>query len=222
MKPFAGFTSSETFTQVPDTLFRLLGEIDDLNELKVTLYVLWRIEHMEGAFRQICRSEILEDQAFMQGLPLKSLDAGLALAVERGTLLLVRNAQGGFYFLNSPRGRASAEAMQKGDWRASAGVSAPPREVPNSFKLYEENIGPLTPLIADTLKDAEKTYSPEWLAEAIELAVKQNARKWNYVEAILRRWKEEGRAEKQNRRDDQASRGGDVARKVEDFLKPKR
>jgi len=39
----------------------------------------------------------------------------------------------------------------------------PPPERPNIFKLYEENIGPLTPLIADALKDAEKTYPPEWV-----------------------------------------------------------
>lgn len=224
MSPFEGFSSSETFIQVPDSLFRLLGEIDDLNELKVTLYVLWRIEHMEGAFRQICSSEIMEDEDFMKGVTARGLEAGLARAVQRGTLLLVKNGQGGFYFINSPRGRASAEAMRKGDWRASASasVSAPPREAPNVFRLYEENIGPLTPLVADTLKDAEKTYSAEWLADAIEVAVKQNARKWNYVEAILRRWKEEGRAEKQNRRDPEALRGSEVTRQVEDFLKPKR
>jgi DnaD/phage-associated family protein len=200
----------------------MLGEIDDLSELKVTLYVLWRIEHMEGAFRQICRSEIIEDGDFMQRFSSAALDAGLDLAVRRGTLLLVEHDQGGFYFLNSPRGRASAEAMKNGNWRASAIVSSPPRQVPNAFTLYEENIGPLTPLIADTLKDAEELYSAEWLAEAIELAVKQNARKWNYVEAILRRWKEEGRAEKQNRRDTQAVRGSEVTRKVEEFLKPRR
>jgi DnaD/phage-associated family protein len=222
MTAFDGFSSSETFTQVPDTLFRMLGEIDDLRELKVTFYVLWRIEHMEGAFRQICRSEILEDENFMQTFNPNDLDAGLEQAVQRGTLLVVKKAQSGFYFINSPRGRASADAMQKGDWRASASVSSPPRDVPNIFRLYEENIGPLTPLIADTLKDAEQTYSPEWLAEAIEMAVKQNARKWNYVEAILRRWKEEGHAEKQNRRDAQAIRGSEVTRKVEEFLKPKR
>jgi len=222
MTPFDGFSSSETFIQVPDALFRLLGEIDDLDELKVTLYVLWRIEHTEGAFRQICRSEIIADPDFMRGISLRGLDAGLELAVQRGTLLMFENADGGFYFLNSPRGRASLDAMQKGDWRGAGRPSLPPREVPNIFKLYEENIGPLTPLIADTLRDAEQTYSPEWLAEAIELAVRQNARKWNYIEAILRRWKEDGRAEKQNRRDADESRGDDVTRKVEEFLKRKR
>jgi len=218
MSPFDGFSSSETFTQVPDSLFRLLGEIDDLDELKVTLYVLWRIEHMEGAFRQICRSEIAEDDDFMQKLAADGLDSGLEKAVQRGTLLMVEN----FYFLNSPRGRASAEALKKGEWRAAAVSSSPPRDVPNVFKLYEENIGPLTPLIADALKDAEQVYSPEWMAEAIEQSAKLNKRSWKYIEAILRRWKEEGRAEKQNRRDTEASRGGDVARKVEDFFKPKR
>ncbi len=54
-----------------------------------------------------------------------------------------------------------------------------PLERPNVFKLYEENIGPLTPMIADALKDAENTFSPEWIAEAIELAVKNNKRSWN-------------------------------------------
>ncbi len=222
MNPFPGFTSSETFTSVPDSLFRLLGEIDDLDELKVTLYVLWRIEHMEGAFRHICRSEIAEDDGFMRGMSADGLDSGLEKAVQRGTLLLVANESGGFYFLNSPRGRASAEALAKGDWRAAAAPSAPPRDKPNVFKLYEENIGPLTPLIADALKDAEQLYSPEWMADAIEQSAKLNKRNWKYIEAILRRWKEEGRAEKQNRRDAETSRGGDVARKVEDFLKPKR
>ena len=218
MSPFTGFTSSETFTSIPDSLFRLLGEIDDLNELKLTLYVLWRIEHTEGAFRQICRSEIIEDTKLMSNISLDELDLGLSKAVQRGTLLRVENPDGGFYFLNSPRGRASAEAMRKGNWRASVTPSQPPREVPNIFKLYEENIGPLTPLIADALRDAEKLYEPEWIADALELAVKMNKRNWKYIEAILRRWKEEGRAEKQNRRNAEALSGDDVVRKVEEFL----
>jgi DNA replication protein len=219
---FDGFTSAETFTPVPDSFFRLLADINDLNELRLTLYVLWRIDHMEGAFRQICRSEILEDQDFMSGLTEAGLDSGLEKAVQRGTLLRVESPDGTFYFLNSPRGRASADAMQKGDWRASAVPSQPPREIPNVFKLYEENIGPLTSLIADAIKDAEQTYPSEWIAEAIEQAVKLNVRNWKYIEAILRRWKEEGHADKQNRRDSQTLRGDDVTRKIEDFLKPKR
>ena len=86
------------------------------------------------------------------------------------------------------------------------------------FKLYEENIGPLTPLIADALKDAEATYAPQWIADAIELAVEHNKRSWKYCEAILKRWKEEGRGQKQNRRDDQAARRRDAKDKIKQFL----
>ena len=111
--------------------------------------------------------------------------------------------------------------MPKASWqsRIRSHPSTPPPERPNIFKLYEENIGPLTPLIADALKDAEQTYPPEWVAEALEIAVKNNKRNWKYVEAILRRWKEEGHAKEQDRRDAQEARGRDVEGKVDDFLK---
>ena len=223
MSQFPGFSDEETFTRLPETFFRrLLNDIRDADELKVTLYVLWRIERMESAFRTISRKDMLADGEFLAGLGAAGLAAGLEKAVRRGTLLQVENESGDFYFLNSPRGRTSAEALKKGEWRAAAVPSTPPREIPNVFKLYEENIGPLTPLIADALKDAEQVYSSEWIADAVEQSAKLNKRSWKYIEAILHRWKEEGRAEKQNRRDTETSRGGDVARKVEDFLKPKR
>jgi DNA replication protein DnaD len=41
------------------------------------------------------------------------------------------------------------------------------------------------------------------VAEALGIAVKNNKRNWKYVEAILHRWKEEGHAKKQDRRDAQ-------------------
>ena len=219
---FKGFTDSEAFTQVPDSLFRqLLDEIDDLDELKVTLYMLWRIEHMESQFRYLCRSEVAEDSGFMKGMSAAGLDSGLEKAVRRGSLLKVESPEGGFYFLNSPRGRANAEAMRKGDWRASARStpSTPPPERPNIYKLYEENIGPLTPLIADALKDAETEYPPEWIEEALGEAVKRNKRNWKYVEAILRGWKEEGRGKEQNRQNAEELRGRDVEKLVEEFRK---
>ncbi len=223
MPQFDGFSSSETFTSLPDSLFRLLGEIDDLNELKLTLYVLWRIEHMEGAFRRIRREEIMADTAFTQTLSAAAVDSGLEKAVRRGTLLRVGQATGGSYFLNSPRGRAAAEALKKGQWRETArSEPAAPGERPNIFKLYEENIGPLTPLLADALKDAEQDYPAALIEAAFAEAVKLNKRNWKYIEAILKRWKEEGRGEKQDRRNAEKDHGRDVERKVEAFLKRSR
>ena len=214
MKKFTGFTDKDTFTQILDSFFQqLLNEFTDAEELKVTLYALWRFEHMEGRLRY------LREQDFAGIIP--DPGAGLERAVQRGSLLQVDKDAAVFYFLNSPRGRSAAEAFAKEKWHIPKGAlpSNPPPERPNIFKLYEENIGPLTPLIADSLKDAEQTYPSEWVAEALEIAVKSNKRNWNYVEAILRRWKEEGHAKEQDRRDAQEPRGNDVARKVEDFLK---
>ena len=60
--------------------------------------------------------------------------------------------------LNSPGGRAAAQAITEGTWSRDGGVSSTPMERPNIFGLYEQNIGPLTPLIADALKDAELSF----------------------------------------------------------------
>ena len=199
MKPFKGFTDSETFSVIPDKFFhQLLKQIEDVAELKVTLYLIWRIEHMEGPFRALSKMDFNVKDL---GLAADEITSGLEKAVKRGTLLKVQMEAVMYFLLNSPRGRAGAQALEHGRWNPATGVLAPPVERPNVFKLYEENIGPLTPLIADALKDAEEEFSGEWIGESIELAVKHNKRSWKYCEAILKRWKEEGRVEKQDRRD---------------------
>ena len=195
MTPFPGFTSSETFTQVPDSFIKMMNEIQDVAELKVTLFAIWRIEHMEGNFRAMSKVDF--DEAAL-GLNLEEIRFGLGKAVERQTLLRAENEVGVFFFLNSPRGRLSAEAFAKGQMKASASY------VPNKsnlFKLYEENIGALTPLLADMLKEAEREYPGVWFEEAFEIAVSRNVRNWKYIEAILRRWKENGKDERRDSQD---------------------
>ncbi len=193
---FAGFDERETFTPVPDSFFRLLGEMDDLDELKVTLYALWRMAHAEGSVHFLRQADFRE----VVGEP----QAALERAVKRGILLVARHGTRPLYFLNSPRGRAAAQALAQGLWQPGASPPLPPPPPrPNLFQLYEENIGPLTPLLADALKDAEQTYPADWIAEALEIAVKKNKRNWKYVEAILKRWKVEGHAKKQDRADTQ-------------------
>jgi DNA replication protein len=66
-------------------------------------------------------------------------------------------------------------------------------ERPNIFILYEQNIGLLSPLIADELRDAADSYPAEWIETAFREAVLHNKRKWSYIRAILRRWETEGR-----------------------------
>jgi len=195
MSSFPGFTSSETFTQVPDSFIKMMNEIQDVAELKVMLFAIWHIEHMEGNFRAMGEGDF--DEAAL-GLKVEEIRRGLGKALERQTLLRAENEAGVFFFLNSPRGRLSAEAFAKGQMKASASY------VPNKsnvFKLYEENIGALTPLLADMLREAEREYPGMWFEEAFEIAVSRNVRNWKYIEAILRRWKENGKDERRDSQD---------------------
>jgi DnaD/phage-associated family protein len=198
MKQFSGFTSQETFTQIPDSFFHLFKEIDDVAELKVTLYALWRIEHIEGHFRALCQTDFESDAL---GLNPQEIKLGLEKAAERGTLIVSSHEADTFYFLNSPRGRLAAEAFARGQWREAARIMSAPLKKSNIFKLYEENIGALTPLLSDMLREAEKTYPGEWFEEAFAIAVSKNVRNWKYVEAVLTRWKEKGKDERKDKQD---------------------
>jgi DnaD/phage-associated family protein len=216
MKTFKGFTDSESFTQLPDTFFhQLLSKIEDAAELKVTLHCLWRFEHMDGPFRVLCATDFEEKQL---GLSADQIGSALEASVRRGSLLKVEKDAVSYFLLNSPRGRAAARAIETGGWHPDASGAKVPVERPNIFRLYEENVGPLTPLIADALKDAEETYSEDWVAGAIELAVKNNKRSWKYCEAILKRWKDEGRAEKQDRRDPEKDRDKYIKGEYADYI----
>jgi|TARA_B100001750_G_scaffold248304_1_gene278181 DnaD/phage-associated family protein len=61
------------------------------------------------------------------------------------------------------------------------------------FKIYEENIGLVTPLVAESLAEAEKRYSSQWIVEAFKLATTRNKRSWAYISRILERWFIEGK-----------------------------
>jgi len=219
MEKFSGFPSGKLhLTPIPATFFsELLPEIDHLGELKVVLYAIWKLDRLSGDFRYLRREDFASDQRLMVGLGKNLRQAELALddslerAVMRGVFLVATielAAPENYYFLNSPKGRAAVEAIRDGKWRPTGEIDAPielGQERPNIFSLYEQNIGPLTPIMAEELRDAEQTYPAEWLDEAVRIAVENNKRSWRYIDAILRRWQEQGRDE-QNRRDTQEDR----------------
>ncbi len=68
--PFDGFPEGRVrLTPVPGSFFtELLPAIDHLGELKVSAYVFWRLDLLEGAFRYLRRTDFLEDEAFLRGL----------------------------------------------------------------------------------------------------------------------------------------------------------
>ena len=233
MNQFKGFPEGKVrFTALPESFFsELMPEIDHLGELKVTLYVFWRLNQMEGVFRYLRRANILEDPAFLRSLnenPHEAeaqLDEALERCLKRGSLLEAKIEMEGnqetFYFLNSPKGRVAVQAIDRGEWRPTGDPLTPLEFIqdrPNIFRLYEEHIGPLTPMIAESLQEAEDTYPAHWLEDAVRLAVENNVRRWSYVEAILRRWQEGGRDDRKDRRDTEKDRRRYIEGEFSDFI----
>jgi len=227
---FSGFgLGDENAISIPEPLFRaLLAQIDGLAELKLILYLFWRQSRVEGDFPYFTRQSLSADALFMAGLgddpqtAGEALQIALASALRRGAILQAEAPEKEglveVFFLNTPRGRAAVQAIARGKWRAGRlGAAGLPAERPNIFRLYEQNIGPLTPMIAETLRDAESEYPPEWIEEAVRIAVQKNARNWRYVAAILRSWKEKGRDE-QDRRDSQKDGSPYREDKFADFI----
>lgn len=230
---FKGFSAGKVrFTPVPGPFFReLLPEIDHLGELKVTLYAFWRLDRMEGVFRWLRRSDFLADAEFMRGLGAdpasaeSALDDALERCERRGTFLRAslhqEEGQENIYFINSPKGRAAIQAISRGEWRPEIDQQMPLellKDRPNIYRLYEEHIGPLTPMIAEALREAEDLYPESWIEEAIRIAVENNVRRWSYVEAILGRWQEGGRDERKDRRDSEKDRRRYVEGEFSDYI----
>lgn len=212
-KQFAGFQGGKIrFTQIPDPFFtELLPQIDDLNELRITLYIIWVLEQREGNIRFVRRSEMLADTALMLMLSEAEMDAALTKSVARGSVLEIISAQINepIYLLNTVRSRNLVEAYKEGKWVPGNEKYQPvglDLVKPNIFKLYEQHIGMITPLIAELLKEAEQQYPASWFEDAFRIAVSNNVRKWKYIEAILRSWQERGKDD-EDRRDPQKNNG---------------
>lgn len=198
MKTFSGFPPGKVHSVgIPESAFtELIPIIDDLAELKLTLHVLWRLGRQRGKVRYLRRADLISDHVLLSGLgddPFETLHAVLERTVERGTLLRAETTIGEtpeeIYFANTPKGRAAVEAIARGEWPGELESAARL----NIFALYERNIGMLTPLIADELREAEQIYPADWIEDAFREAATRNVYKWSYVRAILEGWRTKGR-----------------------------
>ena len=202
MEKFKGFPSGDmSQTTFPDILFEEIGPlIDDLDELKITLYYFWAISRQEGQIRYLRIEELLGSETLLQWLGEENLKEALRKTLARGTLLMGQTRhpqQIRCLFPNSPQGQTAIAALRNNAWHPDETDHLPFQEQgkpeKNLYTLYEKNIGPLTPMIAEDLSAALEEYSIEWIEDAIHAAVQSNVRNWRYVEAILRTWKKEGK-----------------------------
>jgi len=215
MKEFGGFPSGRLeFTPVPNVFFSaLLDDITDIAELKTILHVMAALYRKKGYPRYVSFADLVNNVDLMRGLQgaEESLRDSLKKAVERGAIISVSvsdGSSGEVYFLNDDAGRRAVAKINAGElklpgMKTVAQVPVQAEVPPDIFTLYEQNIGMLTPMIADELRDAEKIYPPDWIRDAIKESVLHNKRNIKYINKILENWSVEGRGDGTYQRDSQ-------------------
>lgn len=196
---FAGFPARAEVTPIPNLFFAsVLPLIDDISELKAILYIFWLVSRRGGnrfaSFTElVSKGWLREDE----------LKRALTKAVEHKVLLSLEAKIGNkieeIYAVNDVAGRREMDKIRQGKVPEVSLLpdrcvkSEKPAELTNIFRLYEQNIGLLTPMIADELREAEKLYPWEWIESAFREAVTLNKRNWKYISRILERWAAEGK-----------------------------
>jgi DNA replication protein len=216
LRKFSGLTNENPKTiRIPDQLLRFfLSNSCEPDVIITTLFFLLKVNNSEGAFIYLNHKDFLCDPLLLTTFskpgenPQQAIEKSLKQAVEYEILLEgfieSENREDRLYFLNSPKGRAAIKAIKSGNWNDKSKIhgirNAFENEV-NVYKAYEENIGPLTPMIADAMKDSEEIYPEIWIYEAIKIATEKNKRNWSYIQAILKRWQAEGKDVRKDRQD---------------------
>lgn len=209
---FAGFPDRMELVPIPGAIFgTLLREIDDLAELKTLLHVLRLLHAQPKAPRFVQRAGLLADAGLLDALGSAddsadelTVAAALDRAVARGTLVAIRVTDGSgedeCYLLNTRANERIVQQVLAGERTlGDLGPAPPPREPavaadrPTIFELYEQNVGLLTPLLAEELREAAESYPADWIEDAFREAVAQNRRTWRYIQRILENWSSRGR-----------------------------
>ncbi len=211
MNQFDGFPAKMQFTSIPNLFFStVLPQISDIAELKTTLHIFEALYRKRGYPRFVTYRELLGNKSLMTSLrqttkpPEEALRQALEMATRRGVILHLTlakdNGAEDLYFLNTESQRQMVARIQNDEIKLSGLKAGEPtyvetEEPPDIFTLYEQNIGMLTPLIAEELREAETLYGETWTRDAIKEAVNHNKRKWSYISAILEHWTSEGRSD---------------------------
>jgi len=206
-------------TSIPSSFFeRFMPRIRDLAALKILLTIHRIVDTLEADAPFVAEDEILSDRALAQGIRLVGSNRDASEEIRRGIEILMAHdaivrlcvEEGddeSFWLMpkepeNMQRLTVFVRGVRPFPYRASH-ASVPTKvavERPNVFRLYEQNIGVLTPLIADQLIEAIELYPERWIEEAIGEAVSLNRRNWRYIQRILERWGTEGRGDETYRR----------------------
>jgi len=169
-------------------LTQVMPKTQDLAELKAMLCLFYLLDGKGGYSSLVTHEELLSCVTSMAKMDEETLRRGLNLAIDHGILHQVKG-----------KSEEAYEVVREA-WQTPGGQSTASPQQENIFSLYEQNIGMITPMIAEELKEAEKLYPEEWIKQAFKEAVVLNKRSWRYISRILEHWASEGKEGGKNRR----------------------
>jgi len=204
--PFPGFLPGGPVVALPvQLLSEVVPAIDDGAELRVTLQLFLLVGRQRGPAPGIRGSVLASDRTLLRRLDAEAIVYGLTLAVARGTVLAELLDDGDtFYLLHTEAARRALERIRAGALAIPAAAGAgragqaaraaiPAGSPSRAVEVFEQEIGMLTPAVAEALRDALERYPEAWVVDAIRQAALHNARSWPYAASVLRRWEAEGR-----------------------------
>lgn len=194
-----------TYTAVPDSILgEFLVEVQDESLLRCFLRILWHLHRSKDKIKSV-EIAVLDADQILEGVLSKRkttessrLSTVLKEIYDLNFVLFAKSGkqQGDTrVLLNTRKNRNMIESL---GWVSTDAVDVTrvlvaPVPPSNVFGLYEQNIGLITPLVADELRDMETTYPVSWIEEAIQLSVIYNRKSIRYILGILERWRNEGR-----------------------------
>ncbi len=200
-------------------LTELIPAMTDVAEIQVTLVAARLAADAGSVDSPINEARIVRDPSLRRALrvvgspnePDNRIATGLELAVGRGALVRFRTIDDAnelvWYCLATQEARLNIQQMVMGRtlpprelWQSDRAPRVEP-ERPTVFRLYEQNIGLLTPIIAEQLVRALERYPREWIEDAIGESVAYNRRNWRYIQRILQQWATAGRGDERRESD---------------------
>tara|TARA_B100000029_G_C17588024_1_gene961715 strand:- start:1936 stop:2583 length:648 start_codon:yes stop_codon:yes gene_type:complete len=185
---FNGFDPKSKLIPVPSALLSsLLIEIDERAEFACALRFFWFLSQANGVPKKVKVEDLLNDHVLLKTLgSSEAIREGISKAVLRKIIL----EADGWLVVNTGQNLHSSDDIRVDQTH----FADAPYDRPNIYKLYEENIGLITPIIAEELMTAEEEFPAAWIEMAIHEAVKNNVRNWRYTLAVLNSWKTKGKA----------------------------
>jgi DNA replication protein len=222
---FKGFPARAEVTPLPNIFFtEVLPRVDNPAEFKVVMQVFFLLSRRKGYPRFVGFNELSSDPVIVKGLSNlvpetdDQLKRALELAVQDGILLHLPVETGGrsddLYFINNQAEKDTLAKITQGKLKIPD-VTIRSEDEPEAklaediYNLYEQNIGLLTPIIAEELQEAEHRYPSDWIQDAFREALRANVRNWKYIHSILKRWEREGKKDGTSIRDTRKERDPD-------------